>query len=95
MSNRVGIRELRQQTSLVMRRVVAGEVIDITDHGHAIARIVPLKPSMLDQLILENRATEAVGDFLDLMDELGLPGSARRGHMTPSRALAEMRDDER
>ena len=91
----MGIRDLRQQTSSVMRRVAAGEVIDITDHGHAIARIVPLKPSVLEQLVLERRATEAVGDFLELMDELGLPGTAKRGHMTPSRALAEMRDDER
>jgi prevent-host-death family protein len=94
MSNSVGIRELRQQTSAVLKRVVNGEVIEITDHGHPIARIVPLRPGVLDQLVLEGRATEAVGDLLDLMDELDLPGDAR-GLMLPSEALEELRRDER
>ncbi|MBV9546558.1 MAG: type II toxin-antitoxin system prevent-host-death family antitoxin [Chloroflexi bacterium] len=94
-SNTVGIRELRQQASAVLRRVVAGEVIDITEHGHPIARIVPLRPGPLDQLVLEKRATEAQGDLLDQMDELGLPAPPRGGLLEPSRALAELRADER
>ncbi len=68
MINRVGIRELRQQASAVLKRVAGGEVIEVTDHGHPIARIVPLRPGALDQLVLEGRATEATGDLLDLMD---------------------------
>lgn len=95
MGHTVGIRELRQQASAVLRRVVAGEVIDVTDHGHPIARIVPLRPGVLDQLVLENRASEASGDLLDLMEELGVPVRARRGRVSPSRALAELRADER
>jgi prevent-host-death family protein len=95
MSTRVGIRELRQQASAVLRRVVAGEVVEVTDHGHPIARIVPLRPSVLDQLILEGRATEAEGDLLDLMDELGLPAAPEAGRQTPSSALAELRELER
>lgn len=94
-SNMVGIRELRQQASAVLRRVVAGEVIEITDHGHPIARIVPLRHSVLDQLVLEGRASEADGDLVDLMDELGLPAVADGGGPSPSRALAELRSDER
>jgi prevent-host-death family protein len=94
-SNSVGIRELRQQASAVLRRVVAGEVIDVTDHGHPIARIVPLRPSVLDQLVLEGRATDAEGDLLDLMDELGLPAAPEPGRQSPSQALAELRADER
>lgn len=94
MSNRVGIRELRQQTSAVLKRVVHGEAIDVTDHGHPIARIVPLQPGLLDQLVLEGRATEATEDLLDLVDELGLPGEAG-GRVLPSVALAELRSDER
>jgi len=95
MSNRVGIRELRQQASAVLRRVVAGEVIEITEHGHPIARIVPLRPNALDQLVLEGRAAEADGDLVDLMDELGLPGPADARSQRPSQALAELRADER
>ncbi len=37
----VGIRELKAHTSDVMRRVEAGEAIDITNHGRIVARIVP------------------------------------------------------
>ncbi len=95
MGNRVGIRELRQQASAVLKRVVDGEVIEVTDHGHPIARIVPLRPGVLDQLVLEGRATEATGDLLDLMDELGLPQPAEVGRQMPSQALAELRADER
>ncbi len=93
--NRVGIRELRQQASAVLKRVAGGEVIEVTDHGHPIARIVPLRPGALDQLVLEGRATEATGDLLDLMDELGLPLPPEPGRRPPSQALAELRADER
>ncbi len=92
MSNSVGIRELRQQASAVLRRVVNGEAIYVTNHGNAIARIVPLRPGGLDQLVLDGRATAAAGDLLDLADQLGLP---RSGPPLPSVALAELRADER
>ena len=95
MSNTVGIRELRQQASAVLKRVVAGEVIDVTDHGHPIARIVPIRPGVLAQLVLEGRATDGEGDLLDRMEELALPAAATPGRKSPSRVLAEMRADER
>ncbi|HXD81476.1 MAG TPA: type II toxin-antitoxin system prevent-host-death family antitoxin [Candidatus Acidoferrum sp.] len=95
MSNTVGIRELRQNASSVLKRVVAGEVIDVTDHGHPIARIVPFQPGALDQLVLEGRASEGEGDLLDLMEELGLPAAPTPGRKSPSRALTELRADER
>lgn len=93
MSNRVGIRELRQQASAVLRRVVQGEAIEVTDHGHPIARIVPLRPGILDQLVLEGRATQARGDLLEVADEMGLPAGS--GGQLPSAALAQLRADER
>ena len=95
MRNTVGIRELRQQASSVLKRVVAGEVIEVTDHGHPIARIVPFRPGALDQLVLEGRASAAGADLLDLMEELALPAPPRSGRKSPSRALAELRADER
>jgi len=79
----------------VLRRVVAGEVIEVTDHGHPIARIVPLRPSVLDQLVLEGRATQADGDLVDLMDTLGLPAPAHSDRGSPSAALEALRADER
>ena len=95
MSNTVGIRELRQRASSLLKRVVAGEVIDVTDHGHPIARIVPFRPGALDQLVLEGRASEGEGDLLDLMEEFRLPAAPIAGHKKPSRALDELRADER
>jgi len=69
--------------------VVAGEVIEVTDHGHPIARIVPLRPSVLDQLVVEGRASEREGELLDLTDELSLLVAPTPGRKSPSRALAE------
>jgi len=94
MSNRVGIRELRQQASAVLKRVVRGETIDVTDHGHPIARIVPLRPGVMEQMVLEGRAIDGVGDLLDLVDDMGLPVAAA-GPLLPSAALIHLRADER
>ena len=94
MSYTVGIRELRQRASAILKRVTAGEVVEVTEHGHPIARIVPLRRTALDQLVAEGRATEAEGDLLELMDELHLPAAAS-GRLTPTAALAELRGDER
>lgn len=88
----VGIRELKQQASAVLRRVVAGEVVEVTDHGHPIARIVPLEPGLLRQLVRDGRATEPAGDLLDLAEEMGLPVAVGS---SPSAALAQLRADER
>jgi prevent-host-death family protein len=93
MGNTVGIRELRQQASRVLKRVAAGEVVEVTEHGHPIARIVPLRPSVLDQLTTEGRATEAAADLIDLLEELSLPAPAA-GAMLPSEALVELRAEE-
>ncbi len=42
----VGIRELKQQTSKILRQVrEKGEIVDITYHGETIARLVPVRPS--------------------------------------------------
>ena len=38
---RVGIRELRSRLSRYLKRVRSGEVIEVTDHGETVARIVP------------------------------------------------------
>ncbi|MGH7611549.1 MAG: type II toxin-antitoxin system Phd/YefM family antitoxin [Candidatus Dormibacteria bacterium] len=94
MRHRVGIRELRQETSAIVRRVLSGETIEITKHGHPVARMVPLLPGTLEQLVLEGRATAATGDLLEAAQEMGLP-LPRRGDLSPSEALAKLRADGR
>jgi prevent-host-death family protein len=41
----VGVRQLKQETSKILRRVrEEGEIIEITYHGEVIARLVPVAP---------------------------------------------------
>ena len=41
----VGVRELKQQTSKILRRVrEEGETIEITYHGQTVAHLVPVNP---------------------------------------------------
>jgi len=45
MRRTVGLRELRADLTSILRRVSEdGEVVDVTRHGRAIARIVPVLP---------------------------------------------------
>src|SRR6266568_685843 len=84
----VGIRELKQNASAVIRRVMAGETIEVTEHGRPVARIVPLRAaSTLDQLVAEGRATLADGDLLAIS-----PLRPRPGQRPLTELLAEERD---
>lgn len=38
----IGVRELHNHTSEVMRRVAGGESIEVTSHGKPVARLVPV-----------------------------------------------------
>lgn len=78
----------------MLRRVVAGETVEVTEHGHPIARIVPLRPGSLDQLVLDGRATRPRSDLFELLDELSLPAPSA-GTGLASQALAELRAEER
>ncbi len=56
----VGIRDLRDHLSRWIGRVREGEEVVVTDHGRAVARIVPLDtPRRLDQLVAEGKVTPA------------------------------------
>jgi prevent-host-death family protein len=88
---RVGIRELRQNASAVLRRVASGEVVEVTDRGRAVARIVPMhEASRLDQLVAEGRASGTTLDLLDIK-----PISRVAGKPLLSKVLADLRSDER
>ncbi|HEX4704122.1 MAG TPA: type II toxin-antitoxin system prevent-host-death family antitoxin [Pseudonocardiaceae bacterium] len=57
--DRIPIRELNQHTSAVLARVQHGEPLEVTVNGHAIARLVPVEPSELDDLVARGRITLA------------------------------------
>ncbi len=43
----IGVRELRQSASEILKEVEAGEVATITVSGRAVAQIVPIKAKMM------------------------------------------------
>jgi prevent-host-death family protein len=91
---RVGIRELRANLGGVVRRVRGGETVEVTDHGHPVARIVPLQHrSRYDQLVAEGRISPPEGSLADLLNRDRRP--AGTGDRTLSEILAELRADER
>lgn len=88
---RAGIRELRQNAGGLIRRVIEGETIEVTERGRPVARIVPLQgPSVLDHLSAEGKSTRGRGDLLKLRP---LPPVA--GKRPLSELLADLRADER
>lgn len=91
----VGVRELRQNASSVLRRVEAGEIIQVTDRGRPVARLVPIKPlGPLDRLVaagMVSEATETLQENMRRYPPIELPP----GSPSLSAILAEMRADER
>ena len=90
---RVGVRELRQNLSVYLDRVKAGERLDVTEHGQLVAELVPpsSRPmSRLEQLIAEGKATRGKGSLVDLGPPIELP----EGSISLAQILAEMREEE-
>ncbi len=87
----VGIRELRQRASELLRRVEDGESIEITDRGRPVAVLAPLPPDSLERLRVLGDLQPSEGDLADLPQPLALPRVAE----LPSSVLARLRQDER
>jgi prevent-host-death family protein len=58
MPARIGIRELRDSLTTTIRRVRAGETIEITHHGEPIAVLAPLPPDRIGRLVAAGDVTE-------------------------------------
>jgi prevent-host-death family protein len=77
-----GIRELRQRASELLRRVEAGETIEITDRGRPVAVLAPLPNTRpIERLRVSGDLEPAGSDLKDLPE--------------PSRVLDRLRRDER
>lgn len=87
----VGIRELRQRASELLRRVEAGESIEITDRGRPVAVLAPLPEDPLERLRAAGDLQDNEGDLSDLPEPVVAPSGAE----LPSEALARLRRDER
>jgi prevent-host-death family protein len=88
----VGVRELRQRASELLRRVEAGETIEVTDRGRPVALLTPINPSSgLERLRAEGDTVPAKDDFETLPSPMVLPQGAR----SASQHLADLRASER
>ncbi len=88
---RVGVRELRQQASSLLRRVAGGESIMVTDRGRPVARLSPVSGSGVAQL----REAGLVRLPLRPMRDAPPPVAPPAGRPTAAEALADARADER
>ena len=89
-SMRVGIRELKQNASSVIRRVVAGESIEVTDRGRPVARIVPVQSAnSYERMVAEGEIAVGNGRWAEIDPLPPLPGRSL------SDALGDLRADER
>lgn len=85
---RIGVRELRRQASAILRRVAAGEIVEVTDRGRPVAVLLKTMPSGLARLEREGLLRRAKGNLLDLEPIPLPPGTA-----PPSTLVSEGRAD--
>ena len=88
---RVGVRELRQNLSVYLDRVKAGETLEVTEHGQPVAQLGPratMPVSIIDQMIADGRAKPATRSHRDLPYPPRIPGRPL------SEILQEMRDED-
>ena len=88
----VGIRELRQHASELIRQVEKGETIEITDRGRPVAMLTPLPdPGPTGRLRASGDLVAADAPFDDLPEPIPLDA----GQEAPSTTLARLRADDR
>ena len=88
----VGVRELRQRASELLRRVEQGETIEVTDRGRLVAILAPPPDgSPLDRMRALGEVEPAGAKLDDLPDPLVLGPSIE----PPSQVLRRLRQHER
>jgi prevent-host-death family protein len=85
---RIGVRELRRDASAILRRVAAGETLEVTNRGRSVAVLLRAMPAGLARLEREGIVRRAEGDLLELA-----PVRLPPGVVEPSRLVAEGRED--
>lgn len=88
---RVGVRDLRQNLSVYLRRVLDGEIFEVTDRGRPVALLRPLgaEEDPIARLAAEGRIVRR--STRDLLDVKPLP--RRKGDRPLSEILEELRED--
>lgn len=87
---RIGVRELRQHASRYLARVKDGEVVEVTERGRLVARLVPAAraESDRDRLVAEGRLVRASAPW-----RLPEPVPAGTGEPATEEVLGELRGE--
>jgi prevent-host-death family protein len=86
-----GVRELRQSASQILDQVKNGTVIEITEHGVPVARLVPIKSSLFEEYIESGLITPAVNsDWRPTKNPIKV-----KGNKSSTEVLMELRAEER
>ncbi|MGH8908701.1 MAG: type II toxin-antitoxin system Phd/YefM family antitoxin [Egibacteraceae bacterium] len=89
----IGVRDLRQNLSVYLRRVRAGETLGVTERGELVALLTPLPghEDPLGRLEAQGRLRPAVEDLSDLPPPL----EPEPGERPLSELVSQMREDQR
>ncbi len=95
--DRIGVRELRQHASRYLARVRRGEIIEVTDRGKPIARLVPVATGVETPAETEQRLIDEGVLIPAELDWRTLPAplTPKPGQRSLSEVLQEMRAEER
>ena len=86
-----GVRELRQSASQILDQVKNGLVVEITEHGVPVARLVPIKNSLYEEYIESGLIIPAVNsDWRPTKNPIKI-----KGNKTSTEVLMELRAEER
>ena len=86
-----GVRELRQSASQILDQVKNGTVVEITEHGVPVARLVPIKNSLYEEYIESGLIIPAVNsDWRPTKNPIKI-----KGNKTSTEVLLELRAEER
>ena len=86
---RIGVRELRQHASRYLALVQRGEVVEVTDRGRLVARLVPVESDTWTAMVAAGEVILAddEADLLELKPVAGGPNAFDE--------LMQLREDER
>ena len=84
----IGVRELRRDASAILRRVAAGETIQVTDRGRPVALMVKAMPNGLERLEAEGMIRPGEGDLLSIE-----PVGPKPGVPLPSELVSQGREE--
>lgn len=94
-ATQVGVRELRQNLSVYLRRIAAGEEFTVTERGRPVARLGALAPgtSLLERLVAAGRITPPTRPGPLDVSQLPPPIAAAEGTASSQTILDELRED--